>query len=710
VPTTLESLLRPKVIAVLGASRDPHKWGQRVIRYTRAAGFSGDLLAINPMAPEGSIPGATVLQSIGDASVPVDCAFLALPRDRTAAAVVECCQAGVGTIVVAASGFGEASRSGAALEQELLELAAPSGGRILGPNCFGVYSAVPGVNLTPFEYVPKGNVALVSQSGNVSAQLFLAASKAGFGFSHCVGVGNQLDVGFGDLLAELADDPGTGAVALYVEGLPPAGGATFSEGLERCRAAGKPVVVIKAGTSRLSAAVAQTHTRSMAADDRVWDAVLDGGGAVRVRSVPEMADVLQCAVMLAPSGRRVAVITDGGGDSVLALDALAGAKHLEPARFTDELVDQLEHLIPPAAPRVPGLNPLTLDTAGGVEDDPEVLSRCVDAVARAGVADVLVVSGLFGTYVDQRAAELRAADAMRRTVAESSVAVVFQAPLAPAESEPLSILSRAGIPFFESVDRAVRALDRLAAGPPPAVEARTAPRGTTGRQWSATDAGELLARHGIAMPTMKTVHDLSTLTDEARGIGYPVCVKTAALDVVHKSDVGGVRVGIADEEELRAAAASLWGAVPSGPLLVMPSFPTAFEMLVGGFVDAHFGPVVVLGRGGVLTEMESDTQLVSGHITPEAVESALSGLRCFPVLQGYRSAPALDISGLRDIAVALAAVLTSEPTIAVDLNPVLVYPDRCEIADVRVMSAGDAEPNSGHGRSEQGLPQGRADL
>jgi acetyltransferase len=704
----LASLLAPKVIAVLGASRDPHKWGQRVIRYTRSAGFTGDLLAINPLAPEGSIPGATVLPSIGRAAVQVDCAFLALPRDQTAAAVRDCCQAGVGTIVVAASGFGESSRSGAALEQELLDVATPSGARILGPNCFGVYSSDPGVNLTPFEYVPPGTVALVSQSGNVSAQLFLAASKAGFGFSHCVGVGNQLDVGFGDLLADLADDPGTGAIALYVEGLPVHAGAAFTEGLERCRAAGKPVVVIKAGRSRLAAAVAQTHTRSLAADDRVWDAVLDRSGAVRVRSVPEMADVLRCAVTLAPSGRRVAVITDGGGDSVLALDALADAKHLVPARFTDELVDQLEGLIPPAAPRVPGLNPLTLDTAGGVEDDPEVLARCVDAVARAGVADILVVSGLFGTYVDQRAAEVRSAEAMRRTVAECSVAVAFQAPVAPTESEPLSILAAAGVPFFESVDRAVRALDRLVMGSATPAEPGAGPKAASGRQWSASDASELLGRHGIAMPTMAIAHDLPSLASAARRIGFPVCVKTAAVDVVHKSDVGGVRVGIADEEELAQAAASLWGAVPAGPLLVMPSFPAGFEMLVGGFVDAHFGPVVVLGRGGVLTEVESDTQLVTGPVTAAAVEAALSALRCFPVLRGYRSAPALDITGLRDIAVALGTVLASEPTISVDLNPVIVYPDRCEVADVRVMSPSDAAPPSG--AVEQGVPQDRADL
>jgi hypothetical protein len=146
-------------------------------------------------------------------------------------------------------------------------------------------------------------------------------------------------------------------------------------------------------------------------------------------------------------------------------------------------------------------------------------------------------------------------------------------------------------------------------------------------------------------------------------------------------------VGIADEAALAEAAAALWSAVPERPLLVMPSFPPAFEMLVGGFVDAHFGPVVVLGRGGVLTEVEADTQLVAGPIDAEAVDSALRSLRCFPVLRGYRGAPALDIRGLRDLAMGLRDVLTSEPTISLDLNPVLVYPDRCEIADVRVMSA-----------------------
>jgi len=705
----LASLLAPKVIAVLGASRDPHKWGQRVIRYTRSAGFTGDVLAINPHAPQGSIPGATVLASIGEAATGVDCAFLAVPRERTADAVRECCQAGVGTIVVAASGFGESSGAGAALEQELRELAAPSGARLLGPNCFGVYSSVPGVNLTPFEYVPPGDVALVSQSGNVSAQLFLAASRAGFGFSHCIGVGNQLDVGFGDVLAELAGHPGSRAVALYIEGLAPNGGAAFTEGLERCRAAGKRVIVIKAGASRLAAAVAQTHTRSMAADDRVWDSVLENGGAVRVSSVPQMVDLLQCSLMPAPRGRRVAVITDGGGDSVLALDALASASHLEPAVFTDELVDQLEGLIPPAAPRVPGLNPLTLDTAGGVEDDPEVLARCVDAVARAGVADVLVVSGLFGTYVDQREAENRAAEAMQRTLAECQVAAVFQSPLPPAGSPPLSILSRAGLPFFESVDRAIQSLDRLAGGDARSLDPEPAGRQpATGRQWSATDAADLLVRHGVTMPVITVVDDLPSLLREAEVVGYPVCLKTAALDVVHKSDVGGVRLGIVDEAGLRSAAAELWAAVPSRPLLLMPSFPPAFEMLVGGFVDATFGPVVVVGRGGVLTELENDTQLVTGDVTPRAVESAIRALRCFPVLRGYRSGPALDVAGLRDVAVALGAALAVEPTIAVDLNPVLLYADGYRVADVRVMSAigGSAASAS----SQQDLPQGRADL
>lgn len=702
----LNALLRPDTIAVLGASRDPHKWGQRVIRYTRAAGFTGEIFAVNPRASAEDIPAATVVADLAESGTPISCAFLAVPRDAVLGEVERCCSLGVSTIVVAASGFGESSAAGAELERRVLELAHAAGVRVVGPNCFGVFSAVAGVNLTPFEYVPPGRVALVSQSGNVSAELFIAAGRAGIGFSYCIGVGNQADVGFGDLLAEFAKDPHTDAVAMYVEGLPTGGGARFVAGLEACQAAGKPVVVIKAGASTLAAAVAQTHTRSLAADDRVWDSALARGGAIRVDSAAEMIDVLRCAVRLPVVGPRLAVVTDGGGDSVLALDSLARTR-LRPARLHEQTIRTLEPIIPPAAPRVDGLNPLTLDTAGGVEDDPMVLARCVAAVAADEAVDVVLVGGLFGTYVDARAEEIRAARALVEVAAEGRVSLVLAAPVPPAESEPLALLAEAGVPFFESLDRAVRTLDRLlphdladaaeptaatdhADAPPP--QARPAPTAPAGpRAWPVGQAVEMLTRSGVRLPRMELVTDRAALLAAVEEIGYPVCLKTADPRVVHKSDVGGVFVGLAGPEDVERAAKALWRQDPTISLLVMPSFPRAFEMLVGGFHDPCFGPVVMIGRGGVLTEVEADTCLVTGEITAASVRAAMERLRCFPVLRGYRGSPPLALDALGDIAVALGVALASDPTLSIDLNPVLVYPDRCAVADVRVLSTTGGE-------------------
>ena len=695
----LNSLLRPDTIAVLGASRDPRKWGQRVIRYTRSAGFTGEIFAVNPHASAADIPAATVVSDLAEAGSPISCAFLAVPRDAVLGEVERCCSLGVSTIVVAASGFGESSAAGALLERRVLELAHAAGARVVGPNCFGVFSAARGINLTPFEYIPPGRVALVSQSGNVSAELFIAAGRVGIGFSHCIGVGNQADVGFGDLLAEFADDPQTDAVAMYVEGLPPDGGARFVAGLQACRSTGKPVVVIKAGASTLAAAVAQTHTRSLAADDRVWDASLARGGAIRVDSAAEMIDVLRCATRLPVLGSRLAVITDGGGDSVLALDSLSRTR-LRPARLRQETIDALGPMIPPAAPRVDGLNPLTLDTAGGVEDDPAVLARCVAAVAADESVDVVLVGGLFGTYVDARAEEILAARSLCEIAAEGRVSLVFAAPVPPAESEPLALLAEAGVPFFESLDRAVRTLDRLVPDRPdgsvnPAAmvgastaepAARRAP--TSGPvAWPVDRATRMLSACGVRVPRMEVVTDHAALLAAVEQIGYPVCLKTADPRVVHKSDVGGVYVGLAGAGDVDRAAKALWERNPTTSLMVMPSFPRAFEMLVGGFHDPHFGPVVMVGRGGVLTEIEADTSLVTGEITAAAVQAAIERLRCYPVLRGYRGSPPLAVGALRDIAVALGVAVSSDPALSIDLNPVLVYPERCAVADVRVLSA-----------------------
>ena len=710
----LEPLLYPASIAVLGASRDPRKWGQRVIRYSRAAGFQGPIFAVNPHATEKDIPAATVIPDVADASVPVSCAFLALPRDQVLASVERCCTTGVKTIVVAASGFGESSESGEVIERQILQIARGAGTRVVGPNCFGVFSASGRVNLTPFEYVPPGRVALASQSGNIAAELFLVGRRLGIGFSHCVGVGNQLDVGFGDLLGAYAQDPASDVVALYVEGLADDDRERFLGGLQMCREAGKPVVVIKAGASSAAAAVARTHTRSMAADDRVWDAALRQLGAIRVSSVSEMSDVLVCALHPTRLGRRVAIVTDGGGDSVLATDSLAGTR-LEQATFSPDTIKRLAGLIPPAAPRSDGMNPLTLDTAGGVEDDPQILARCLEVIARDPGVDTVVVSGLFGTYSEVRSEELAAAEAMRRIIAEHPVGLVLHSPLDAAASEPLTLLAESGVPVFDSVDRALRAVERVAVnhgnepGPDAAASHGRDRSPAQHAQLRVDDARELLESVGIETPPFKIVTDVEGLVSAAADLGLPLCIKTADPRVLHKSDVDGVFVDLDSDRAVEAVARRMWSVDPQQPLLVMPSYPRTFEFLVGGFSDPHFGPVVILGQGGVLTEIEADTVLVVRDFSRPAVEAALQGLRCYPALTGYRGRPELSIDSLCQLTAGMAELLAKHPTVTVDLNPVLLYVDRYVVADIRVVSPEsnlcDALPNESrslsHARSEE---------
>lgn len=686
-------------IAVVGASRDPEKWGQRVIRYTRSAGFAAKIYAINPRASRADIPSATVAADLDDIEDHVDIAFIALPREQAAAAVSHCASRGIETIVVAASGFGEQSDAGAAAEADMLESARDSGSRIIGPNCFGLYVGRHGVNLTPFGYLQAGDIALASQSGNIAGEIALEMNQYGLGFSYCVGVGNQLDVGFPDLARLFASDEGTRAVAFYVEGLQQAAGADFASGIRECRAAGKPVVVIKGGASALGAAAAATHTRSLASNDRVWAAVLADAGALRVGTVPELVDVLRCARARLPRGRRVGIVTDGGGDTALALDELARSS-LRLARYSSSTVDTLERIMPPLAPRSPGANPATLDTAGGVEDDPLILSRVCDAIAADPGVDAIALSGLFGSYIASREKENEAAHELVRIAETSRRTVVAHGPLPVSQSEPLAILERGGIPVFDSMGRALHAVDLLSrlVGPTAGDADQTVGEATSNgeatlrnaTQWPLDRAAEWLRNRDVAVPTCAVVNDRGQLGALEPTLKFPVCVKVADPGIVHKSDAGGVLLGLTTFAMVCDAAERLWSRHQQSSLLVMPQFDAGFELLLGGYSDPIFGPVVIVGKGGVTAEVEKDTVLVSGEVTSERVLAALCGLRCYPSLAGYRGSRRLATDRVAKLAAAIGSALRVAPALSIDLNPVIVSETACSIADWRIVGPLDA--------------------
>src|SRR5215467_5535435 len=471
---SLDCMFHPRVIAVVGASRDPAKWGRRILEYTARAGFSGSLYGVNPGVADLNLPRVTTVPALADIGQPIDLAVLARPASTTPDLVDECAALGVKSVLITGAGFGELGGEHLAAERRIVARAREAGIRLLGPNTFGMFVATSGVNLTPREHTPRGSVAMLSQSGNVVVAMYEHARQAGIGFSACVGVGNQVDVSLGELLEYFAADQASAAIAVYVEGLR-GSGARFRTGLAACLAAGKPVVVLKAGRSGRAASAVATHTGALASDERVWQAVLADAGAIQVGSTQDLVDTLAVACSVGRHGGRAMILTDGGGDSVMAIDWLT-ARGMSMATLSAETRAGLDKLIPADAPRVEACNPVTLDTAGGVEDDPMLLARCARLAAEDEGVDVIVVGGLFGGYPKMLDGELACAAELIE-LHQTGHPVVVQSAFALSDAEPISRLRESGITVLPTVDRVAIALSRSLL--PPADDARAGSTSTS---------------------------------------------------------------------------------------------------------------------------------------------------------------------------------------------------------------------------------------
>jgi acetyltransferase len=685
-------MFHPGSIAVVGASRDPGKWGRRVLEYTARAGYRGDLFGVTPVAADLGLPGVRTVPSLAAIGQPVDLAVLARPAPAVPRLVEECADAGVRCILITAAGFGEMGEAHRGPEQRIRDRARGAGMRVLGPNTFGLFSAADGVNLTPREQIPHGPVALLTQSGNVAVALYEQAKMAGTGFSACVGVGNQLDVGLGELMAYFAADPGSRTVAVYVEGLRGAG-AGFAAGLAACQRAGKPVVVLKAGRTAQAAAAVTTHTGALASDARVWEAVLDSRGAIQVESTQEMTDVLGVVNAMGEHQGRALVLTDGGGDSVMAVDALTAAG-LTLAAPSGHARTELEQLIPPAAPRTQSLNPVTLDSAGGVEDDPTLLARCARVAAHDDGVDVVVIGGLFGGYPRLLDSELECADELL-ALAASGHRVAVQSAFALSSAEPVARLKQGGIPVLPTMERLARALAARLAVPDGAPGTRAATPATPALAQADNSkklapeilpleqSADLLREAGVALPALSVVAGQDELDKIAETTSYPACVKIADSSVSHKSEVGGVVLGLAGASQLQAAGARLWERFPGSLLLVMPYLRGGTEFLVGTGNDPTFGPFVVVGRGGIWAETDPDLAVLLAPTTDPAARQALLSLRFAPTFTGHRGRPAIDVGAMAGLVVAMSRLAVRHPELSVEVNPAIAYPDGYAIADLR---------------------------
>jgi acetyltransferase len=680
-------MLEPTSIVLIGASADHRKIGGRPLTYLTRAGYAGKLLAVNPRYE--SIDGIPCFPSVDDLPAPTDLALIAVSGSNAVEAVAGCGKRGIPFAVVFASGFAESGAEGRALQRDLAAAAAEQGVRILGPNGLGFVSTasrVIGTFATSFERsdeLQPGSVSFVTQSGALGAFVFTAVQQEQVGFRYWISTGNEADLRFADILGFLATDPGTSMIAGYLEGVPD--GHRFDRALELANASGKAVCLLKVGKSEIGRDAVRSHTAALAGSDDVFQSVFDRRRVIRIGSPQELVDSIRVIGRPEPLPRRqdVVVLTISGGVGAWMSDAFAERGVAMP-RLADDVGALLRQSLPHFARSE---NPV--DFTGQILNQPDLLRRCITALLDQPDLGVLVVSlglqheGGAGLAEDIAAA----AEFARDHRPEVRIVVAWMA--GPAEA--IDRVRSSGVPVFTDFGRCVDAvvnLLRAAQAPPPEIadtERRTAGGpivpDADGRSLSEVESKKILAAWGIEVPEGEAVADETAAAAGAARLGYPVVLKGVAAGAEHKSDLGLVRVGLADEDGVRTAYRSVERALADhlGPdanhaVLVERMVPGGVEVIVGVTVDEAFGPVILLGSGGLLTELVADRSLAVAPVAPAVAGRMISSTRIGRLLEGYRGGARFDREALIDVICRLSdfALANVDTVTSVDVNPLIV--------------------------------------
>ncbi|MBB5912798.1 acetyltransferase [Nocardia transvalensis] len=699
--TALRRLLDPRSIAIIGASTDPAKRGYQAIRALRDSGYSHPVYPVNPKATE--ILGLEVIASIDRLPPGVDVALIAVPGAAVPGVLRECGAAGIAGAVVLANGFREIGAAGERLEAELAAAVADSGVRVIGPNTSGIVNVASGANLVGLQDIPAGPIGVVTQSGNMLLSLVNDDRAArGPGFHAYVGLGNQADVRYDECLTELAGQPGCGAVAVHAEGL--ADGRAFLIAAARATAE-TPVLMLRGGRSAAGQRTALSHTGSVAGSDAVATAVLAQAGVELMRRSDELAVVAGALATTPPvlPGRRVAVLSDGGGHATLAVDALT-AHGVELAELDEQTRAALRELLGPAAAVHD-----PVDVAGATDADPGVFAAAADILMADPAVGLVLVVGLFGGYHRRFDPALECAenDTARDILAAQrrhGTPLLIQSCYAGDPIANHDVLRAAGVPVIASIDHAVRiaaALDRRGkragnAGqrsslvlPHPAEPVSTEPGvldEPTGRR--------LLAQAGIGSGPWAFASDVDEVEIAVSGFGEPCAVKVVSPQVIHKSEAGGVRLDVVTENaaaRAREITASVRAAVPDARIdgmIVAPMAPRGVELLIGATRDPIFGPVVAFGSGGVLVEALADVTFRAAPFTELEAHEMIGETIASRMLDGYRHLPAVDRTELARFLVRVGDLVAAHPEIAeLDLNPVVAAGTGIVPVDVRIVIA-----------------------
>lgn len=694
---TLDALFRPRSVAVIGTSRRPGTIGHQILQNILRHGYTGVVYPVNPKAE--AVHSIRAYPSVGAIPGPVELAVIVVPKEHVLGVVDECGQKGVKGVVVISAGFREVGPSGAEREAALLDRIQAHGMRLVGPNCMGLLNTEAGVSLNATfapNMPPPGPSSFMSQSGALGVTILDYAAELGLGIHHFVSVGNKPDVSGNDLIEYWEDDPATRVILMYLENF---GNPRRFTRIARRVTRKKPIVVVKAGRTGVGARAASSHTGALAGSDMATDALLSQCGVLRADSVEELFDIaMALEEQPVPRGPRTAIVTNAGGPGIIIADALSSLG-LDVVELTEETQTRLRTVLPAeAAVR----NPVDMIASATSETYREVLGMVLeDEGVDAAVAAFVPPLGIRQVDVAQSIVRARAASPDKPLLA----VLMGRDGLPEGKAE----LHEAGVPaytFPESAARALSALYRYRRWldrPVPEPTVFEVDRGEVARILaSAREEG----RAGLSEPEAYAVleaygipvvrHRMATTREEAvaaaRELGGPVVLKVVSHQVVHKSDVGGVRVKVEGDAAVAEAWDGILASVAAGEpdatvegILVTEYRAGGREMIVGMSLDPAFGPVLMFGLGGIHVEALGDVAFRIQPVSQQDAREMVDGIRGRALLDGIRGEPPADRALLVEVLQRVSQLVGEHHDIAeLDLNPFLSFPDGGVAVDARI--------------------------
>lgn len=704
---SLEKVFNPRSVAVIGASEVPGKAAERRTRSLLEGGFDGDVYLINPK--RSALFGRKAYPSITDVGKEVDLAMVIIPPRFLVSAVADSVKMGVKGVIIITAGLGETGEEGRKIEAEILNEAAGSGVCVIGPNCSGMFSASANMNLLGVPRLEKGPISVLAQSGNVIDSLTHYARMRGLGFSKIISLGNAIGASFADYIDYLKDDPETGVIIAYFEGIKD-GNRLVRKVRETIK--NKPVIALKVGRSAAGARAAASHTGSLAGDDLIVNAAFRQSGIVRVANIDEMFDMAEvfcnCPI---PNGNRVAILSEGGGDNSIAADN-AEIYGMQVPVLSEKTQEKIRPFL---LQGMPASNPI--DYGGTAEENPHMITECVKVCMQSDEVDGIYITGFFGGFKDIIASHVAE---LEEQTSRDLVALVrqFKKPLfvntsfARSAIKSLDILKSAGIPVMESSQRSSQclsnlmkfALNRKKMGqikfPQPRMRERSGVKdifaNAIGEQRAnllETESRDILQEYGLPLPQAALICNVDEVSQAAPKIRYPQAMKVVCPDIIHKSDAGGIKLNLKNESQLSEAfeeiitnACKVTTRDRVLGTLISPMAAEGQECIIGMIRDPQFGPVIMFGLGGIFVEVLKDVSFRVAPLADEDIGEMIKEIKGYKVLTGIRGKNPRDIDAIRNILATLSDIAIENPEVKeIDLNPVIIHEKGASIVDSRMI-------------------------